>query len=183
MTEKKMVESFKETSEFMKKIQENCAEKIVKSRESLDQKINDISKKLDKITENDWSSQLDKLSQMLTESHNVLKQDREALKIDTEKQLHDVCSMVEDLSKFFGETNKSVLSRIQKVEDQQTDLQKIKDKENSSISANSSTPNDLSASQSQKLDFIEKRVESLEKELKSRSSDQNSSSRQNSQIL
>ena len=49
ITEKKMVESFKETSDFMKKIQENCAEKIVKSRESLDQKITDISKKLDKI--------------------------------------------------------------------------------------------------------------------------------------
>ena len=81
----------------------------MKSRESLDQKINDISKKLDKITENDWSSSLEKLSKMLTESHNVLKQDREALKVDTEKQLHDVCSMVEDLSKFFGETNKSVL--------------------------------------------------------------------------
>lgn len=55
---------------------------------------------------------------MISESHEVLKQDREALKIDTEKQLHDVCSMVEDLGKLFGETNRGTLERLKTVEDQ-----------------------------------------------------------------
>jgi len=61
---------------------------------------------------------------MINESHEVQNKQLEALKKDTEAQLHDVCSMIEEFGTMI-KSSESRLSALSKIETKQTETEKL----------------------------------------------------------
>ena len=89
---------------MIERLQVNYKEKLVATRDSLIDHINKTQGNLDK----QMATAKSELHKMIEDSHEVQNRQLEALRKDTETQLHGICSMIEEVGKMIKETEDRV---------------------------------------------------------------------------
>ena len=103
-TEKKLIDSLKEQSKLIDAIQSSYKEKLVATRDSLHEMIKKIEQSVDEKCE--------QMKKPIKESTLQFTQQIEMLRTDTEKQLHEVCGMVEDIGKMNHRTETVLQQKV-----------------------------------------------------------------------